>query len=286
MTARLRATLARTRNSDGGWPYLAGRQSRLEPTCWAMLALGDAAAARTLSSWGGPRGLVKEQMAPTVSHTFNAIAALALASPEVGLTREGTGIAAALLDVKGIRMTDHPAIKQDSSLQGWSWNSASFSWVEPTAWCVLAVKKLCRDHPAATPRLDEAQRLLADRACTAGGWNYGNKEVYGQALLPHVPPTAAGVLALQDRKKDPLLLGAVDVLRQQAPREGSASALALAWIALAAVKHSDATQLREPLAKRVDLAESVGNLAVVAMLLYALERIEKQEEPVAFVVPS
>jgi hypothetical protein len=251
-----------------------------------MLALGDVAAARTLSSWTGPKGLVKEPMVPTVSHTFNAIAALALSSPGIGLTREGTAIASALLDLKGIRMADHPAIKQDSSLQGWSWNNVSFSWVEPTAWCMLAVKKLCADHPSAAARLDEAQRVLADRACAEGGWNYGNKQVYGQALLPQVPTTAAGVLALQDRKTDPLLLRAIDVLRQQAPREGSASALALSWIALTAVKQPDAARLQEPLSQRVEVAESVGNLAVVAMLLYALERMEQQGQPAAFVVPS
>ena len=286
MNAQLRATLARTRNADGGWPYLAGRQSRLEPTCWAMLAMRDVAAARTIASWSGPSGLVKEPMVPSVSHTFNAIAALALSSPEIGLTSEGTAIATGLLDLKGIQMADHPAIKQDSSLQGWAWMNGVFSWVEPTAWCMVAVKKLCRDHPAAAPRIDEAQRLMADRACTGGGWNYGNKEVYGQSLVPHVPTTAAGVLAFQDRRTDPLLLRAIEVLRQQAPREGSSSALALAWIALTAVKHSDAAGLREQLSKRVDVAESVGNLAVVAMLLYALERTEEQGEPAAFMVTS
>ena len=36
----LRAALLGTRNKDGGWGYAPGRRSRIEPTCWAALALG------------------------------------------------------------------------------------------------------------------------------------------------------------------------------------------------------------------------------------------------------
>ena len=36
----LRQQLLDGRNADGGWGYYRGRVSRLEPTCWALLALG------------------------------------------------------------------------------------------------------------------------------------------------------------------------------------------------------------------------------------------------------
>ena len=36
----LRTALLSGRNQDGGWPYYAGKTSRLEPTCAAFLALG------------------------------------------------------------------------------------------------------------------------------------------------------------------------------------------------------------------------------------------------------
>src|SRR3954469_19209532 len=46
---RLRDSLLAGRNPDGGWAYYAGKQSRIEPTCWAMLALrAHGAAAATL----------------------------------------------------------------------------------------------------------------------------------------------------------------------------------------------------------------------------------------------
>jgi len=283
MNSRLRDYLARTRNPDGGWPYLAGRQSRLEATAWAMLALGDQAAARLLLGWRGRNGLILEPSVNALQHSFNAIAALALASSDVGLADEGASIACALLGRKGIQMKDHPAIKQDSSLQGWAWSEGSFSWAEPTAWCLLAVKKLCREQSMARARIDEAEQLLRDRMCAGGGWNYGNKEVYGKSLLPHVPPTAAGVLAFQDRRTEPFVKSAIGVLEKQGPREGSAAALAVTWLALAAIQ-APPSALAAQLSKRVEPAEAVGNVAVIGMLLYVLELTEKTARPTAFML--
>jgi hypothetical protein len=73
--------------------------------------------------------------------------------------------------------------------------SETFSWVEPTSYALLAIK-LCgrRNHP----RVAEAERLLLDRACQDGGWNYGNHTVFGARLVGFVPTTALAALALQD----------------------------------------------------------------------------------------
>jgi hypothetical protein len=250
-----------------------------------MLALGDQAAARLLLGWRARSGLIIEPSVAAMPHAFNAIAALALASGEIGLVQEGVAIASALLGRRGIQMQDHPAIKQDSSLQGWSWSEGSFSWAEPTAWCMLAVKKLCLEQASARARIDEAERLMRDRMCAGGGWNYGNKEVYGQSLLPHVPPTAAGVLAFQDRRSEPFVVSAVDILEKQGPREGSAAALAVAWIALSAVQ-APAAALARQLSERVSPAEAVGNLAVIGMLLYVLELAEKDARPTPFMLTT
>lgn len=283
MTERLRALLARSRNADGGWPYYAGRKSRLEPTCWAMLALGDREAARLIEAWRGASKLLVEPGVGIVAYTFNALAALGLASPEIGARERGESLAVALLNHKGLAVADHPAIKQDSSLQGWTWSDGAFSWVEPTAWCMLAVKKLAPKAPAAETRLREAVTLMRDRACAGGGWNYGNKEVYGQALLPHVPPTAIGVMAFQDRRNEDIVKAAVAVLTRQAPLEGSAPALAIAWLALTAVG-APVGDLVTRLEARVERAEQVGNLAALAMLMYVLERAARREPPAAFLL--
>ncbi len=35
----MRRALLSAANADGGWGYYPGKASRLEPTCWALLAL-------------------------------------------------------------------------------------------------------------------------------------------------------------------------------------------------------------------------------------------------------
>src|SRR5262249_42902645 len=89
--------------------------------------------------------------------------------------------------------------RQDNTLQGWPWIEESFSWVEPTAWCMLAMKissALLPDRERAA-RIDEAERLLLDRMCQTGGWNYGNSNTLGRELSAHVPTTALALLALR-----------------------------------------------------------------------------------------
>ena len=47
-------SLLAARNPDGGWPYYAGKTSRLEPTTWALLALretGDPVSLDPLLDW-------------------------------------------------------------------------------------------------------------------------------------------------------------------------------------------------------------------------------------------
>ena len=57
-------------------------------------------------------------------------------------------------------------LRQDNSLQAWSWIDQTFSWVEPTAWCLLFLKKLRRDQRAASPAeaADRIRRRRADAA--------------------------------------------------------------------------------------------------------------------------
>jgi hypothetical protein len=279
---RLRTLLAAGRNSDGGWPYYAGRHSRLEPTSWALLALGDSGAAQLFQRWRTSEGLLVEPELSRVNYAFNAIAALAIAASEPASNGwiDAPSIARALLAHRGERVAAHPAIRQNPSLQGWSWIDGTFSWVEPTAWCMLAVKKLARTAPHAGARLDEAERVMRDRACVDGGWNYGNPEVYGKNLPAHVPPTAIGVLALQDRASDGMEQQAVAFLEREASREGSTTALALSWLALSSVKAS-AEPLVTPLVERLSIAEAMGNLAAVAQMLYVLQQHERHAPPAA-----
>ena len=85
LASHLRDVLVAGRNPDGGWGYYAGKSSRLEPTCWALLALledrrpDDAAVVdaglRLLAKWQRADGLIAEPALPP-NLAFNGLASL------------------------------------------------------------------------------------------------------------------------------------------------------------------------------------------------------------------
>jgi hypothetical protein len=98
-----------------------------------------------------------------------------------------------LLATKGKALRVSERMGHDGMLVGWPWAEGTHSWVEPTAFAVLALKAVGRaDHE----RTREAVRLLRDRLFREGGCNYGNTVVLGQMLRPHLLPTAVSLLAL------------------------------------------------------------------------------------------
>ena len=66
---------------------------------------------------------------------------------------------------------------------------------------LLALKKLRANLGAVFPskRVAEGERVLYDRECTEGGWNYGNRAVLGEDLPPYPDSTAIALIALQDQ---------------------------------------------------------------------------------------
>lgn len=236
-----------------------------------------------IAQWRGPNSLLLEPGVPSINFVSNALAAVALVGRDHASTALSYAIAQALITHKGVKVDEHPAIRQNSSLQGWSWNEGTFSWVEPTSWCTLAVKKVSRGSVEAEARLAEAEAFLRDRVCQGGGWNHGNSEVYGQRLAAYVPSTAAGVLALQDLSKDPIVQEAAAFLQREAPREGSTTALGMAWVALAAVGLAR-EGIVAALERRIEIAETVGNVASMGMMLYVLEVAERSALPTAFML--
>jgi hypothetical protein len=279
VTAQLRETLRGAANPGGGWPYYAGKRSRIEPTCWALLAL--AGIADDASEWLRFAGSHMEWLARTqradgllvdatdapANFTSNGLAVCVLAH----LGPAGPSVARlvdALIAAKGISVNE-PDPRQDNTLQGWPWLPDTFSWLEPTAWCLLALKKTGRQSRGATARIEEGNRLIVNRVCESGGWNYGNASVVGQDLRPYVPTTAIALLALQDQPHVPAVERSVAWLRGARVKEPSASALALACIALRA-HDLPVEDVEARLAADVDRAERVGNLQALAMMLCAL----------------
>jgi hypothetical protein len=272
------------RNTDGGWGYYPGKTSRLEPTCWALLslcpgpdikdlkALREPAAAWLVSCQQPAGSLVERPEWPT-NIAFNALAAFTflhhrdLAGDEVRRR-----LLAFLLTSKGTAAPASDIMRQDNSLQGGSWTDATFSWVEPTCWGLLALKKARASgfvEAAAPVRIAEAERLLIDRSCQPGGWNFGNASVMGQDLRPYVPTTALGLLAMQDRRQENAVVRGLAALETLWPDEISATALALSLVCLDVFGRPVA----EPLARLIEHAAGTltfGNHHGIAQAMFAL----------------
>lgn len=93
----------------------------------------------------------------------------------------------------GKKLERNPEMGHNTQLDGWPWAEGTHSWLEPTAFHLLAYRAAGRqDHPRAV----EAVKLLIDRQLPTGGCNYGNTIVLGQALRPHVQPTGIAMLAV------------------------------------------------------------------------------------------
>ena len=280
---RLRQALMAGANPGGGWGYYPGKASRLEPTCWAMLALGalpDEAAAphrEFLARCQQPSGWLVEDPRWPINIAFNALAAFTwLTRRSLATEPMRARLLAALTASKGIQTPQTDSVSQNNQLQGWPWIDATFSWVEPTCWGLLALKKargLGAAGQDAASRVAEAERLLLDRACTPGGWNFGNANVLHQDLRPYVPTTALGLLAMQDRRTEPAVARSLAFLEAHWSDEVSAPALALSLACLRTYGRS-VEDVSSRLRDHADRAQSFGNLHGIALALFALSASE------------
>jgi hypothetical protein len=184
------AFLRERRNSDGGWGYLPGNPSVAEPTCYAAMCAGSDSKS---TAWILRNSNELDGGSADPQWT-KSLALLTLdelrSSPEVQQRLQR--------DLLGVRVKQVPPgkfVELDGSLRGWAWVDDTFSWVEPTSFAVLALKKTGHGKSA---RVQEAERLLLDRACADGGWNYGNPKARGLNLDSMPPATALAAIALQD----------------------------------------------------------------------------------------
>ncbi|HXE79577.1 MAG TPA: hypothetical protein VNK41_02415 [Vicinamibacterales bacterium] len=301
----LRAALLESRNPDGGWGYRAGKKSRIEPTSFALIALAGVGRAQGPAPTDGTSGVEPGLDAPAAvdaatvferferrdgllidpgaTHpniAFNGVAALAALYPPLG----ARGFAAELLDVlvkrRGAEVPPSPYIVQDNTLIGWPWLDGNFAWVEPTAWCLLALKKRIRETQPdgdVVERIDQAERLLRDRMCRGGGWNYGNRLVMDKSLRPYASTTALGLLAMQDRPEDAAVKASREVLKRLCDRERSGYALALGALAFARLGMPNA-KLESALVDVWQQTGFAGDVVPTALALYVVEGRESGYE--------
>ena len=247
-----RSFLPGLQNGDGGWGALPGGPSATEPTALAAMALRDAedpeaarSGARGLD-WLGKRQREDGSWPATdqvpMGSWMTSLAVLALADSPRDRTRAVKG-AGWLLEREGrpvplvtrlffLVFPRYDVIDLDLELKGWPWYEDTFGWVEPTACALIALKKLRGDLPGRSTRsrIEEGERLLLDRICGGGGWNYGNSRVYDEELWPYPDTTALALLALQDRPDLPAVRSSLDVLDRLVARNRSLLATSLALL--------------------------------------------------------
>jgi hypothetical protein len=209
-------------NPDGGWGAGQGKRSNTEATAFALLALrtvGDQALSKNIKrglNWLIERQDVDgswpltDQLDPGSWTTVLAVLSLidvethwqqAVHGANWLLSQEGRDLG--WLNSLLYRWAPHMlATRLNPDLRGWPWTSNAFSWVEPTAYALIALKKL-RPHFQSTRaegRIRQGELLLYDRMCKGGGWNYGNSVVLGEELPPYPDTTAIALIALQDHQ--------------------------------------------------------------------------------------
>lgn len=268
----LRSLLIRTRNADGGWGYFAGKASRLEPTCWCLLALGDRAAAEVLGRWPVVDGLLLERAGGAPNYGFHGLALLTLLDRKIEHQAGNAALVAGLQRAKGLALPNRGINRQDNSIQAWSWMDGTFSWVEPTAYALLALKQARRAGMAVdASRITDGENLLLDRVGVEGGWNYGNSNMLGQELPAHVPTTALGLLALQDHAAHEAVQRSLAYLERDALSELSGLSLGLSLLALR-VHGRPAEAVAAALLAQAGTTVAIGNLHGMAVALYALRK--------------
>jgi squalene-hopene cyclase-like protein len=283
--------LQQAQNADGGWGFHAGSQSRVEPTCWALLALLNSgwpeesprvargsqfllAAQLKDGSWPSSR----EETAGT---WVTSLACWALLADRDAGRAVGAGIhwlcedwpsdstpwrrfLRSLSSQRGIS-------GQNDSLRGWGWTPRTSSWVEPTSFALLVLRMSPREFlpRSAARRQKLAEELLYDRMCPGGGWNCGNPLVYGVAGEALVIPTAWALLALHNHPERAENLLSLTWLEKNVFKVRGPGSLALARICLEAYGRSwpvDAPELSEVYRKN----EFLGNIQVTAWACMAL----------------
>lgn len=266
----LEALLRRQRNADGGWGYYAGKRSRLETSCWAVLALSDADP-QVLKSWPVNDGLLLEHAGGEPNYAFHGLAMLVLSDRGIQHVAGNETLLNGIQRVRGVKLAPSTINRQDNSIQGWSWIADTFSWVEPTAWCLLALKKWRQKGFSRidSRRIADAEALLIDRCCAGGGWNYGNANMLGTELEPYVPPTAIALLSLQDRTAESAFVKSREYLKREGSAEKSGVALSLALIALRQLGQQTDVLVSD-LSSQLETTMAVGNHFAMALALYAL----------------
>ena len=163
------------------------------------------------------------------------------------------------------------ALDIDVDLLAWPWTSGSFSWVEPTSYYLIALKKLKGKLTGTNSdeRIKQGEMMIYDRICKGGGWNYGNNAVLGENLWPYPDVTAIALISLQDHAGAEANRQSVSALQKML--EGVHSGLALSWSVIClSLYGQDTTKWKKLLAQDFEKTRFIGETKSIALSVLAL----------------
>ncbi len=289
MIEALLAELRRRRSPDGGWPARPRLPANAESTALAYMAFAAAEGEETGEADGAAAWLLRHQAGdgswsylPDVPPGTWPTALAALALAERASHREPVRAAVRhIVAQEALKLPwltrviyrfapERMPVELNPSLNGWPWVDGSFSWVEPTSYALILLKRFPdiagRDGRR---RLEEGERMVLDRACVGGGWNYGNYRVLGEDLAPYPDTTAIALLGLQGTEDQAQVERGLDVLPGLLDEHASGVALALAHLAGRAWSAPD-TRARERLEAWAATPGGFGETRGIALAALAL----------------
>jgi len=281
----LDTVLASRQLVSGGWSFTSSQQGSIEATCLAAFALADETSANAGES---TQFLLKSQFADGCWPAFEGDSEGSWTTALVLCHLNGmTDFASArekayrwLIDERGREShwlwrwkfkTVDRNVRFDPDKYGWPWISGSASWVIPTAFSVIAIKQftVCNRSEQSEKRIRLGVDMLLDRVCIGGGWNSGNRIVYGLPLPPHVEATAIALLALQDEERTPVIRVSLAWLKQKSAAIESVESLAWSILCLF-VYQEPIDHLKARLATLIGDGREIRNNATLATAILAL----------------
>ena len=249
--------LLKAQNKDGGWGFFADSDSRVEATSWALLALRESSSEDREEIRRGLHFLRSTQLAdgswPAAQGQqhgswVTALACWALGSTVISTTESQRSLSQGLAWLSNERPADSRAwwrflrrlvadkdvVAQNDAYYGWSWTPDTASWVEPTSYALLVLRRFAARGAsnAFRDRLRVAESMLLDRMCPGGGWNCGNPMVYGAPGEAQIGPTVWALLALRQMPEREEIRRSLEWLENSWQSVSSPVSLALAQICL------------------------------------------------------
>jgi hypothetical protein len=279
-----RRELIARRAPSSVWSYRSASAPSVEPTVMASLALLASGDAQTSQSdleicHGAARWLAAVQRSdgslPIVEGLHSPGSwptphAVLLWSALTGYQEPAWRARSWLLSRKGeaisVDKSANSSLGHDPRLVGWPWVESTHSWLEPTACAILA---LCRIGLAGHPRVTAGVELILNRALDSGGWNYGNKSVFGTELRPQPAPTGLALLALAAvNVRSPVVARGVNYLQTAVVNLRAPVSLGWAILGLRAHRASpDDADLRlaQACSRSINKADAVMGLALALL---------------------